>query len=271
MRIASILLSVCAALAQNEKPFPPHRVAGNVYFVGSESNASYLVTSSKGHIIINSGFEETVPIIRAGVEKLGFKISDVRILLASHAHDDHVAGLATLKALTGAKLYIMKGDDTVVASGGKGQYKLNSRWKPAAVDKVLKDRDQVTLGEATLTAHLTPGHTRGCTTWTTQVKDGGSTYTAVVIGSPNVLDGYRLVNDPEYPEIAADFERGFRALKSLQCDIFLGAHGDYYGMDEKYKAGQKGKKNPFLDPAGCRAFIEDRESKYLKTLAAQPR
>src|SRR5688500_5400830 len=122
MRTACMFLCVSVALAQKEQPFPPHRIADNLYYVGSEFTACYLVTTGKGHIVINSGFEETVPVIRAAVEKLGFKLSDVRILLASHAHDDHVAGLATLKELTGAKLYIMRGDEQVVASGGKGQY-----------------------------------------------------------------------------------------------------------------------------------------------------
>src|SRR3954464_12880893 len=144
------------------EPFPAHKVVGNVYYVGSKDLASYLITTPEGHILINSGFEETVPLIRKSVESLGFKMSDIKVLLASHAHSDHVAGHARMKELTGAKVYVMRGDDEVIASGGAGQYLYpDSRWKPCAVDRVLEDGDEVTLGGVTLVARRTPGHTRG--------------------------------------------------------------------------------------------------------------
>jgi metallo-beta-lactamase class B len=147
-------------------PFPPHRIADHLYYVGSKGLASYLITTSKGHILINSSFERTVPLIRASIEKLGYKFSDVKILLGSHAHNDHMEGNALVKELTGAQVFVMRGDDQVIRDGGKGQYLYTATWKPCQVDRVLNDGDKVTLGEATLTAHLTPGHTRGCTTWT---------------------------------------------------------------------------------------------------------
>src|SRR5262249_24571708 len=218
-----------------------------------------------------SGFEETVPLIRAGVESLGFKMSDIRIVLASHAHSDHVAGHALVKELTGAKVLVMRGDDDVISSGGKGQYLYTeSRWKPCAVDRVLEDGDQVKLGDVTLTARRTPGHTRGCTTWTWRVADGDRTYNVVVIGSPNVNPGYQLVDNKDYPEIADDFARTFKILKSLPCDVFLGAHGGYYGMIEKYeRSKQDDTKNPFIDPEGYRAYVELKENAFRETLAMQ--
>ena len=152
-------------------PFPAHCVIGNVYYVGSKDLASYLITTPEGHIVINSGFERTVPLIQKSVESLGFKMSDVKILLASHAHSDHVAGHALLQQATRAKVFVMRGDDKVIASGGEGQYLYSvNRWKPCKVDRVLQDGEEVKLGGVTLVAHLTPGHTRGCTTWTLRRK-----------------------------------------------------------------------------------------------------
>src|SRR5438128_254595 len=168
MLLPSFML-VMAAVGQGPadwyEPFPGHKVIGNVYYVGSKDLATYLITTPEGHILINSGFEKTVPLIRASVESLGFKMKDVKILLASHAHGDHVAGMAPLQELTGAKVYIMRGDEGVIASGGKGQYFYpNDRWPACKVDQVLEDGAEVKLGGVTLVAHRTPGHTRGCTT-----------------------------------------------------------------------------------------------------------
>src|SRR3954453_15875615 len=209
-------------------PFPGHKVVGDVYYVGSKDLASYLITTPEGHILINSGFEQTVPLIRAGVESLGFKMGDVKILPASHAHSDHVAGHALAREQTGARVYVMRGDDAVIANGGEGQYLYTrSRCKPCPVDRVLEDGEEVTLGGVPLVARRTPGHTRGCTTWTWRVTDGGREYDVVVVGSPNVNPGYRLVDNEDYPEIAEDFARTFAVLKALPCDVFLGAHGSY--------------------------------------------
>jgi metallo-beta-lactamase class B len=265
-----LFVPLLAAQSDWNEPFPPHRIADNLYYVGSKGLSTYLITTSQGSILINSSFERTVPIIRQNMEKLGFPVSGVKILLASHAHNDHVEGHALLKEITGAKVYVMQGDDQVIASGGRGQYLYKQTWKPCKVDRVLKDGDKVTLGEATLTAHLTPGHTRGCTTWTMQAKDRGKTYNVVIVGSPNVNAGYRLVNNRDYPEIAGDFTRTFQVLKSLPCDIFLGAHGNYYGMEAKYyRLVHDKNSNPFVDPQGYRAYIENREQFYLETLARQ--
>jgi metallo-beta-lactamase class B len=252
------------------EPFPPHRIADNLYYVGSRGLASYLITTPQGHILINSSFERTVPLIRASIEKLGFKITDVKIILSSHAHGDHVEGQGLMKELTGAQVFAMEGDAQVISSGGKGQYLYDDHWRPCRVDRVLKDGDKVTLSGATLVAHLTPGHTRGCTTWTMTAMDSGKPQRVVIIGSPNVNPGYQLVGNKDYPEISEDFARTFKILKSLPCDIFLGAHGSYYGMESKYaRLKTNGASNPFIDPDGYRAYVDDREKAYLEVLKKQ--
>jgi glyoxylase-like metal-dependent hydrolase (beta-lactamase superfamily II) len=255
------------------EPFPAHRIVGNLYYVGSKDLGTYLIATPQGHILINSGFDRTVQQIQKSVESLGFKLSDVKYLLASHSHSDHVAGMAKLKQLTGAKVLIMHGDDQVISSGGKGQYLYtNSRWTPCPVDQVLSDKDQIKLGDITLAARLTPGHTRGCTTWTFDVTDSGKIYHVVIIGSPNVNPGYRLVNNPAYPTIAEDFATTFAVLKSLPCDIFLGAHGAYYGMVEKYaRIKSDPATNPFVDPDGYKKFVAEKEAAFRQTLSAQER
>jgi metallo-beta-lactamase class B len=264
------LLSLSLHAQENwDQPFPPHRIADNLYYVGSAGLSTYLVTTPQGHIVINASFERTVPIIRANVEKLGFKMRDVKILLSSHAHNDHVGGLKALRDATGGKVFVMAGDDSVVSSGGKGQYLYDETWNPCPVDRVLKNGDVVRLGDAELRAHLTPGHTRGNTTWTLPVTDRGRKLQAVIIGSPNVNRGFQLVNNKDYPEIAADFARTFRVLKSLSCDIFLGAHGMYYDMEAKVKRLANGGENPFVDPKGYREYVAEREEFYLYTLENQ--
>jgi metallo-beta-lactamase class B len=275
--VAFILLSAVTLFGQENKswtePFPPHRVVGNVYFVGSLSLASYLITTPQGHILINSNLESSGPMIRAGVEKLGFKFSDVKILLISHAHWDHCAGSAHVKELTGAKYMVMEQDVPEIEAGGKGNFHYGNDpgtfYKPTKVDRVLHDGDDVKLGGTVLTAHLTPGHTKGCTTWTMKATDRGKTYDVVIVGSPNVNGGYKLVNNAQYPGIAEDYEKTFRVLKSLHCDVFLGAHGDYYGMDKKFSRMKPDGPNVFIDPDGYQAYIAEREKVFRTELERQ--
>jgi metallo-beta-lactamase class B len=256
------------------EPFPPFRIAGNLYYVGSKGLASYLVTTPQGHVLINSNLEESVPAIQASVTQLGFKFSDVKILLISHAHWDHNAGSARVKDLTGATHMVMEGDAGVVESGGKTDFQYggdrDTQYRPTKVDRVLRDGDKVTLGGAELVAHLTPGHTKGCTTWTLAVRDGAVTRNAVIICSPNVNPGYKLVGNTAYPTIAQDFERNFRVLKSLRCDLFLGAHGSYFDMTAKYARMRAGKAEAFVDREGCAAFIRQKEGEFRAKLAAHP-
>jgi metallo-beta-lactamase class B len=254
-------------------PFPPHRIVGNVYYVGSQGLASYLITTPQGHILINSSLENSVPLIRESIEKLGFKFSDVKILLISHAHWDHCAGSATVKELTGAKYMVMDADVPEIEAGGKGNFQYGespaSRYQPTKVDRVLHDGDEVKLGDTVLTAHLTPGHTKGTTTWTMKAREGDKTYNVVIIGSPNVNAGYKLVNNALYPQIASDYEKMFRVLKSLPCDVFLGAHGNYYGLEAKYARMKEGAANPFIDPDGYKSYVAEREQTFRAELAKQ--
>jgi len=255
------------------QPFPPFRIAQNLYYVGSKGLASYLMTTAEGHILINSDLEANVPMIRESVEKLGYKFTDIRILLISHAHWDHDAGSAMIKRLTGARYMVMDGDVSVVESGGRTdfQYGRDSmlRYAPAKVDRLLRDGDEVKLGAAVLVARLTPGHTRGCTTWTLKVTEGGKSYDVVIIGSPNVNPGYKLVGNANYPRIAEDFEQTFRVLKSLPVDYFLGAHGSYFDMERKYAQMKEGAASPFIDPEGYRAYVANRERAFRAELAKQ--
>jgi metallo-beta-lactamase class B len=271
LKLAFVTLIIAAGLrgAFADRPFPPHKIADNLYYVGSEQLASYLITTPDGDILINTSLEQTVPLIKASVEKLGFHFKDIRILLISHAHFDHCESLATVKAMTGAKVYIMKGDDDVVRSGGKGAVGGDHPWKPVAVDRVLSDGDTVALGGIVLTAHLTPGHTKGCTTWTMVTRDESRKLNVAIVGSPNVNPGYRLVKNRTYPEIADDYKRMFAVLKSLPCDIFLGAHGSYYGMEQKYSELKSGGSNPFVDSAGYQNFVEAKRIEFETELRRQ--
>jgi metallo-beta-lactamase class B len=255
------------------EPFPPFRIAGNLYYVGSRGLANYLITTDEGHILINSDLEANVPLIRASVEALGFKFTDIKFLLISHAHWDHVAGSAAIKALTDAKYAVMDADVSVVESGGKTDFQYGnvpeSLYPPTKVDRVLHDGDEVKLGGAVLVAHLTPGHTKGCTTWTMKVKDAGRTYNVVIVGSPNVNPGYRLVDNALYPQIVDDYERTFRVLKSLPTDIFLGAHGDYFNLVAKYAQRKDNTPTAFVDPDGYKKYVAEREQAFRTELAKQ--
>jgi metallo-beta-lactamase class B len=263
---AASVVVLCAQDPSWTEPFPPHRVVGNLYYVGTRGLASYLVATPQGHILINSNLDNTVATTRAAIEKLGFKFNDVKILLISHAHWDHCAGSARIKELTGARYMVMDADVADIESGGKNNFHYGAdpttHYKPLRVDRVLHDGDEVKLDDAILKAHLTPGHTKGCTTWTMKASERGRTYNVVIVGSPNVNPGYRLKGDSQYPQMTADFERTFRVLKALDCDIFLGAHGSYYDLDGKYPRLKAGAPNPFLDAAGYKSYIADRESAF---------
>jgi metallo-beta-lactamase class B len=257
-------------------PFPAHKVAGNIYFVGSKGQASYLITTPQGNILINSGLIESPPMIKQSIEKLGFKYADTKILLISHAHFDHDAGSAQIVKETGARYEVMDADVDVVESGGKTDFAYGddkdqdfARYPAVKVARVLHDGDTVSLGGTVLTAHKTAGHTKGCTTWTLKVNDGGKSLNVAVVGSPNVNAGFVLVGNKKYPNIVQDYENTFKVLKSLPVDVFLGAHGDYYGLPAKYAKIQAGGGNTFIDPDGYKAYVANREAAYRKELAKQ--
>ena len=242
--------------------FPPHKVIGNIYYVGTTSLAVYLIVTSQGNILINSTFERNVPAIQRSVEQLGFKFSDVKILLGSHAHADHQEGDAAVKALTGAQVMALGEDAPALRAMKPG-------GKEHPIDKVLHDGESVTLGGTTLVAHLTPGHSRGCTTWTLKAQEGGRSYDVVIIGSLGTNPGFKLVNNAETPGIAEEFIRAFKVSRALPCDVPLGSHPGMYNMQPKYAKLAAGGPNPFIDPDGYTLELDIDEAMFRAVLAEQ--
>jgi metallo-beta-lactamase class B len=256
------LIPLGAQTDPNSKPFPAHHVIGNVYFVGTTNLGSYLITTPEGHVLVNTDFESTVPLIRGSVEKLGFKFTDIKIILGSHAHGDHMEGDAMVKEMTGARVMAMEQDVPALK-------KMTPGGKPHPIDRVLHDGDEVKLGGSTLTAHLTAGHTKGCTTWSMKASEGGKSYDVVIVCSVGYNPGYVLVGNKDYPQIADDYVRSFAALRKLPCDIFLAAHGSFYDLEGKYARLQKGAPNPFLDHAGYLAYIDLKEKQFQAEVERQ--
>jgi len=276
--LAVILLCASAAFAQSDpesrswnQPVEPFHIIGNIYYVGASDIASYLIVTPKGHILIDGGFVETAAMIESNIHRLGFDLHDVRIILNSHAHYDHAGGIAELKKKTYAKLYVSPASAAEMARGGKDDPQFGDKYTypPVTADDVVYDGDHVALGGTTLTAHLTPGHTKGCTTWTMQVRREGVVHDVVFLGSPTIPTEYRLVGNPRYPDAIDDYLHQFEVLKSLPCDVFLGAHGSYFNLAEKRKRLAAGDRDAFIDPGGYRRFVEASEKRFLQIAEAQ--
>ncbi len=258
-------------------PVAPFRIADNLYYVGSQDLASYLVVTPKGNILINANLASSPAQIRAGVEKLGFRWNETRILLNSQAHSDHMGGAAAIIRETNAKNMVMDGDVDVVESGGKTDFTSPSPYAPAHVDRILHDGDTVSLGGVTLTAHKTAGHTRGCTTWTMRShlpgEPTGTVRDIVIVGGTGFWSEYRFVASPghpvSYPGIAEDFERTFVTLRVLPCDVFLGAHGGYFALLTKLQQYSQIGPRIFVDPEGFRKFVADAEKVFKAALVKQ--
>jgi len=262
-------------------PITPFRIADTLYYVGSEDLASYLVVTPKGNILINANLDSSPPQIRASVEKLGFRWSDTRILLNSQAHYDHVGGAAEVVRETHAKNMVMDGDVSVMETGARTDFLSPSpnilRYAPVPVDRILHDGDTVNLGNVTLTAHKTAGHTRGCTTWTMRShvpgEPAGTMRNIVIVGGVSFWSEYHLVATPghpvSYPDIAQDFRHTFSELRALPCDVFLGAHGGYFDMLTKLKRYPKDGPRVFIDPAGYREFVADAQEMFQKSFSEQ--
>jgi len=251
----SILARNMGSDADQTTQFPPHKVIGNIYYVGTKTLSSFLIVTPQGNILMDSTYERNVPVIKKSVEDLGFKFSDVKILLGNHAHGDHQEGDAAVKQLTGAQVIVMAEDVPALQAMKPG-------GKEHPIDKVIHDGDKVTLGNMTLTAHLTPGHTRGCTSWTTTVQDGGRSY--------NVLLGCSLRPPATIsPEVAAEFERSYKYVRTLPCDVQVGDHGAQYNMLEKYAKLKAGGPNPFVDKANCFLEADIEEAMFHAIMAEQ--
>lgn len=228
--------------------FPPHKIIGNIYYVGTRTLSSFLIVTPQGNILLDSTYERNVQTIEQSVQKLGFKFSDIKIVLGSHAHGDHQEGDALVKQMTGARVMAMAEDVPDLKAMKPGN-------KEHPIDRILHDGDTVALGDTTLVAHLTPGHTRGCTTWTTNVMDGGKSYNVVIncsLRPPNVVT----------PAIAGEFNRSFPLVRTLPCDVQLGDHPAQYNMQAKYAKLQSGGPNPFIDPAGCYVEADIEEAMF---------
>lgn len=273
MRLASLVV-IATALASAQpsfdrsnwsKPFEPHRVLGPVYYVGTADLACFLITSPNGHILLNTGLEDSAPQIRKSIEALGFRVGDIKILLTNQAHFDHVAAMAEIKKLSGAQMFATEGDKTVLEDGGRSDFYLgnDNAFPPIKVDRVLKDGETVKLGGNELRVHLTSGHTKGSVTYTMRVHEGDRDYNVVFANIPTVI-GAKLIGNDKYPQIAEDYKRAFRVQKALQCDVFLAAHGSQYGMHGKYK----GAYSPaaFVDPKGYVRAVAGAEERFLEQL-----
>jgi metallo-beta-lactamase class B len=248
------------------QPVPPFHIIGNIYYVGASDIGVYLIVTPAGNILLDGGFVETAPQIEANIQTLGFKLSDVKFILNSHAHLDHAGGISEMKHSTGAKFVAMEQDVPALTAG--------TSFPAATPDRVIHDGDTVTLGGVTMTAHLTPGHTRGCTTWTTTVLDSAKPYNVVFVGSATVLPNYKLIDLPNapatYPGVQADYEKTFRVLRSLPCDVFLASHGSFYSlMDKRSVMAKSPAQNPFVDPWGYQAYILRGEAAFEKELQSE--
>lgn len=264
--------ALTAEQALKNQPVTPFRIIGHVYYVGASDVASYLIATPAGLILLDGGFRETVPQIESNIARLGFRLSDVKVLINGHAHPDHAGGLAALKHDTGAKFYAMEREVKPLEHNGQGTFYRGDRrlFDSIRVDRILHDRDTVSLGGLTLTAHLTAGHTPGCTTWTMKAREGGNSYHVVFMCQLALLDGQPLVRNPIYPRIARDYEHTFAVLGSMRCDVFLGEHGSMFELKEKLqRLAAHPAKNPFIDPAGCRRFVAQSRHEFEAALQQQ--
>ena len=277
-----ILMAGCLALAspgcaQYDRdwtcPFPPFRIAGNLYWVGSYDLSTYLLTTPAGNIVINTGVGDTAKRIKASVEQLGFNLADTKILTATHGHFDHVAGMAELKRMTGAKLIVSEEEKELLESGGKADFRFGdtpeARFEPVKVDGTFKDGGAISLGETVLTAHHHPGHTRGATSFTLNVKDRGKTYRVVIANMGTINPGVTVSGMAKYPGIAEDYARTFKAQKDLEIDIWLASHASQFKLHEKYRPGDAYDPDRFVDPQGFKAAVEQLEKKYREQLALE--
>jgi metallo-beta-lactamase class B len=247
-------------------PFPSFKIAGPIYYVGTAELSAYLVTTPQGHILIDGGLPEGAPLIADAIRGVGFKVEDVEVLVTTQAHFDHVGSLAALQKMSGGKVMVMRGDAELVEAGGKGDYLFGDQYQfPAVkVDRVLKDGDTVVVGGVTLKAIHTPGHTKGCTTWTTTIREDGRDLVVVFPGSTSVNPGTVLPTMPTYPTVGADYDRTFAIQAALSPDIWLGAHASFFNLAEKRARQQAGGANPFIDPEGWKKSVAARRQNHEK-------
>ena len=251
------------------RPLAPFRIIDNIYYVGANELTSYLITTPEGHILLDSGAAETVPLILQNIGRLGFRAEDVKILINSHAHFDHAGGFAQLKRLTGAKIHLSREDAPLAARGGRRDPHFGDSvaYEPFTADVFVRDGRPVSLGGVRVTPHLTPGHTQGCTSWSMTASEGGEKHEVVFICSVTAPE-YRLVGNRAYPDAVSDYRRAFKVLKSLDADVLLAAHGSFFDLTRKAPKGGS-SPNPFIDAQEYRLFVERSEKAIEEKIAAQ--
>jgi metallo-beta-lactamase class B len=254
------------------EPSEPFHIIDNIYAVGETLHLiNYLITTDEGHILIDTGYVESVPAVQANIEKLGFRVEDIRFLIASHAHTDHVAGFARMQELSGAAIVAGRRDVDNMETGGVTDFRgrVEPLWPPVTVDQPIDDGDEIRLGDTILTAHSTPGHTKGCTTWTMSAEEDGQQYDVIFFCGTNIADSaLPVIGNPGYPEMADDYAASFAKLKSIPVDVYLGGHGYWFWIEDKLARMRQGDSaNPFVDPEGYRRAIEGLEQRYLDRLA----
>lgn len=252
-------------------PVEPFRIAGNIYYIGSNDVTSYLIVTPKGNIIIDSGMKEMVPQVTANIAKLGFRPADTKIILNSHAHFDHAGGIGELRRQTKAEFWASELDSPLLKRGGLKDPNFADRFpfEPTTPDRTFRNGKKVQLGGTTLTANITPGHTPGCTTWTTSVRDGERDLRVIFVCSVS-SPGYQLVGNAGYPNIESDYRRSFEWFRNAKVDVFLGSHAGFFDLEEKMKKLKAGGQvNPFIDPVMYREFIDNNEKTFIEKLNAQ--
>jgi metallo-beta-lactamase class B len=255
------------------EPIEPFHIAGPIYYVGTRGLSVFLITTSEGDILLAGAAPGTAPLIEASIRNLGFKPEDIRILLLNHAHFDHAGTVADFKKLTGAKVEVMQADVELLKSGGRTDYLFakdeNFHFPPVTTDRALKDGDTVSLADVKLTAHATPGHTRGCTTWVMTVKEGGHSYVVVFADGTGINPGTRMVKNPSYPGIADDYRHTFMVLESLHPDIFLSYHPEAYDPAGKQARAATEGVQAWVDPAGYQSYVAAGKARFEKLVAAE--
>jgi metallo-beta-lactamase class B len=266
-----LLLTALPLLALARPASPPARIVGNLYYVGDTDLAAYLIVTPKGDILINSGFEYSVNEIRDRMKSLGFRFTDIKILLATHAHSDHVAAMATIKRLTGARMMAIEQEAELLETGGKTDYLFGSAgwFPPVKVDRTFKDGETIELGGSTVTAYLTPGHTKGSTSYTMTIAEDGREYHVLIANLPNLNEGTVLIKNPKYPAIAADYAHTFEVLRQLPCDIYLTSHAGQFGFTAKFQPGKPYSPNTFVDPYGLPRILNRLETEFQTELDEQ--
>ena len=252
------------------KPFPPVHIVGNLYYVGTYDLAVYLITTREGNILINTGISDSVPAIRANIEKLGFKFADIKLLLATHGHWDHVAAMAEIKRLTGARMLMHEDDAELLATGGGFDFRFpqgrGTVYEPIKVDQTLKDGDKVRLGEVELTLHHHPGHTKGASSFTYTTQDAGRKYNVLIVNMGTINRGVTVSFMPGFPKINEAYGTTLAKQKQMKPDVWVSSHAGHFNMHDKYKPGDPYDPNRFVDPKGYVAKIEFYEKRYRDQL-----